>query len=53
MLNVTALLTYALAVYMQIDDTTIPAPRANLQHHDTLTEYSLLLPDRAVPPEGR
>ena len=41
MLNVTALLTYALAVYMQIDDTTIPAPRATLQHHDTLSEYPL------------
>ena len=52
MLNVTALLTYALAVYMQIDDTTIPAPRATIQHHDTLSEHPLLLPDRAVPPEG-
>ena len=39
---------------MQIDDdTTIPAPRATLQHHDTLSVYPLLLvPDRAVPPEG-
>ena len=50
MLNVTALLTYALAVYMQIDDTTIPAPRATLQHHDTLSEYLYgILPSKLVP----
>ena len=52
MLDVTALLTYALMVYMQIDSTTIPTPCVILQHHDTLSKHPLLLPDRAVPPEG-